>query len=209
MSAPAGWYPDPTDASVQRWWDGRQWTAHSSLIGLNGPHYAVPQYQGYGVPPKVAVATNTRWIWFAIAVSAVPMLSLLVFDWHGYLQAHLGSGSSRDPSDLMQWQVRNILRGIVSWAVVAAYVVMSWLDWRELRRRGVPLPFHWAWSFLGLLVYTIGRAVVLKRRTVSGGWAPMWATIGLTVVGLIVGIVFFISLMGMMMEMITSLSGRY
>lgn len=25
---PPGWYPDPADGRVQRWWDGRQWTEH-------------------------------------------------------------------------------------------------------------------------------------------------------------------------------------
>ncbi|MGH9111668.1 MAG: DUF2510 domain-containing protein [Acidimicrobiales bacterium] len=25
---PPGWYPDPGDASAQRWWDGARWTEH-------------------------------------------------------------------------------------------------------------------------------------------------------------------------------------
>ena len=25
---PAGWYPDPSDAAAQRWWNGAQWTEH-------------------------------------------------------------------------------------------------------------------------------------------------------------------------------------
>ncbi|NUT59412.1 MAG: DUF2510 domain-containing protein [Agromyces sp.] len=28
LQAPAGWYPDPADASSQRWWDGVRWTGH-------------------------------------------------------------------------------------------------------------------------------------------------------------------------------------
>ncbi|MBI5161246.1 MAG: DUF4041 domain-containing protein [Micrococcales bacterium] len=28
MSTPAGWYPDPHDASAVRWWDGQTWTGH-------------------------------------------------------------------------------------------------------------------------------------------------------------------------------------
>ncbi len=29
-STEAGWYPDPTDAQMLRWWDGQGWTAHIS-----------------------------------------------------------------------------------------------------------------------------------------------------------------------------------
>ena len=27
-ATPAGWYPDPSDAAAQRWWNGVQWTEH-------------------------------------------------------------------------------------------------------------------------------------------------------------------------------------
>jgi uncharacterized protein (AIM24 family) len=29
MSTPAGWYPDPSNAAQQRYWDGAQWTEHT------------------------------------------------------------------------------------------------------------------------------------------------------------------------------------
>ncbi|PND49816.1 MULTISPECIES: DUF2510 domain-containing protein [Rhodococcus] len=32
-SVPAGWYPDPHGAQVQRYWDGRQWTEHTAPLG--------------------------------------------------------------------------------------------------------------------------------------------------------------------------------
>lgn len=32
MSAPAGWYPDPSDAASLRWWDGVAWTTHVNPI---------------------------------------------------------------------------------------------------------------------------------------------------------------------------------
>ena len=60
-------------------------------------------------------------------------------------------------------------------------MLLGWLDWRQLRRQGVPKPFHWAWGFFtfaggGTLVYLIGRSVVVRRRT-DQGLAPLWAGI--------------------------------
>ena len=37
---PAGWYDDPTDAAMQRWWDGDKWTEHRRApapIATGGP----------------------------------------------------------------------------------------------------------------------------------------------------------------------------
>jgi hypothetical protein len=41
MSTPAGWYPDPHDASQQRYWNGASWTAHQTPRPP-GPVAAVP-----------------------------------------------------------------------------------------------------------------------------------------------------------------------
>lgn len=215
MNAPAGWYPDPSDASAQRWWDGTQWTTHSSPAAPAAPQYApqygapqyAPQYGANSVPPKVAADTNTLWIWIAIAVSVVPLVSLLLFDWSGYAAAM--TRLRDDPTvvaDLMQWQLRSLMISVLGWVAAAAYIVLSWLDWRELRRRGIPAPFHWAWSFLGLLVYTIGRTVVLKRRTVSGGWPPLWALIAVSVISIIVSISLVFTIVEAMMHGFTRAS---
>ena len=32
MSAPAGWYPDPSDPTRQRWWDGARWAAPAAPV---------------------------------------------------------------------------------------------------------------------------------------------------------------------------------
>ena len=80
------------------------------------------------------------------------------------------------------WMLQCLTIGLVSWVFVGAAILFSWLDWRELRRRGVPVPFHWAWALLalagaGLAVYVIGRTVVLLSTTSSTRWRPFFAGI--------------------------------
>ena len=204
MSAPAGWYPDPSDPTRQRWWDGAQWAAPAAAAPPvpSTPAYApAPPLASPGAAP-VAVDTNTVWVWLAIAVSVLPIGLLFLIDWDGYLAAlsQTMSGYNDATADLLQWEVHVIAVSSLSWIAMAAFILFSWLDWRELRRRGVAAPFHWAWSFFalvngGLAVYMIGRAVVLKRRTVSGGWPPLWVWIGTTVLGFVVAIIWMFSFM--------------
>ncbi|WP_052226673.1 DUF2510 domain-containing protein [Microbacterium mangrovi] len=75
---------------------------------------------------------------------------------------------------------------IVGLLVYAATVVFSYFDHRELVRRGYVKPFHWAWAFLGSLVYIIGRTVVVHRR---GGRSlgPLWAMIAVFVASIVIG----------------------
>ena len=75
-----------------------------------------------------------------------------------------------------------------SFVLYGVIVLLAALDARELTRRQVPKPFHWAFAFLGGLVYTIGRTVVVKRRT-GGGLGPLWGMIAVYVVSFIVSIV--------------------
>ena len=92
MSAAAGWYPDPSGAPRQRWWDGAQWTAYErdapvapAPAAPSAPPCAAPAYaaQPYaaappaayaatGMPSKVQVDTNTVWIWLAIVATVLP-----------------------------------------------------------------------------------------------------------------------------------------
>jgi thiol:disulfide interchange protein len=47
---PAGWYPDPEDASQQRYWDGSTWTEHRApgvAAQPTQPTYAPTNTQGY------------------------------------------------------------------------------------------------------------------------------------------------------------------
>ena len=199
MSAAAGWYPDPTGAPGGRWWDGAQWTAHT----LAPPVAPRP----VDVPPRpVDVPTNTVWIWLAIAASTLPLAWLLFLDPSGYISATMRAAHDAEAAFAasVAWMLQCLTVGLVSWVFVGAAILFSWLDWRELRRRGVPLPFHWAWALLalasaGLAVYIIGRTVVLRRRTVAGGWPPLWVWIGTVVFAVIVAITWTMTIVAQML----------
>lgn len=32
-----GWYPDPDNPGLQRWWDGSQWRGQGAAVGPEGP----------------------------------------------------------------------------------------------------------------------------------------------------------------------------
>ncbi|WP_312677526.1 DUF2510 domain-containing protein [Microbacterium sp.] len=199
MSAAAGWYPDPTGAPGSHWWDGTQWTGHTQAPPLQVRSDMPVGYVPASVAPEslrpVDVPTNTVWIWLVIAASTLPLASLLFLDPSDYVAATMNAASDAETAfaGSVAWMLQCLTIGLVSWVFVGAAILFSWLDWRELRRRGVPVPFHWAWALLalagaGLAVYVIGRTVVLRRRAVAGGWAPLWVWIGTLVLAAIVAI---------------------
>ena len=78
----------------------------------------------------------------------------------------------------------------------------SWLDYRELGRRGVDRPFHWAWSFLSSAVYVIGRGVIVRRVAPRRGLVPIWVMIAVTGVSLIITGTLLAALMSSIMHTI-------
>ncbi|MDW4572113.1 Ltp family lipoprotein [Microbacterium sp. M3] len=92
---PRGWYPDPGDATVRRFWDGARWTEHTAVSnpgaaaeGGNGPVMAAPVGAAAGGAASAggaAVATGKRglaalkwWQWVLIAFGALVLLSVIV-----------------------------------------------------------------------------------------------------------------------------------
>jgi hypothetical protein len=182
---PAGWYPDPAGGPRSRWWDGQQWTEH----------YQEP-YSTAGVAAALrapeGTRTNTPWIWLVIVLPLLSMVPLFFIDWTGYItSAATSPGSSYTGQLEMITSPAYLLSSVGSWVIYALIVLFAFLDWRALTRAGVPRPFHWAWAFLSSVVYAIGRAVVVNRRT-GHGIAIMWVAIGSIVLQLIIGIVFMV-----------------
>jgi hypothetical protein len=176
---PAGWYPDTQVAGQNRYWDGAAWTHLTHVPGQPLPA---------GPPLKAPPGTpwNTSWIWLIIFLPLLPTFLLLFVPW--------GSIYDIDPTASNAYEgTRGIFDLLLSpfyWAaIVLSYVVyglvvfFAFRDYKELAGRGVPRPFHWAFAFIGGVVYAIGRSVVVHRRT-GDGHQPIWAEIGAIAVSL-------------------------
>ena len=190
---PAGWYPAPEGGQQLRWWDGGQWTEH-----VQQPSTGVPAQQPYaGAPARgtapEGTAWNTPWIWLVLVLPLLPVIPLLFIDWSSLIRIDPVTLKADPHSQLALLTSPAYLAAVLgSWVAYALVVVFAFLDWRDLGRRGVPAPFHWAWAFLGSSVYGIGRGVVTPRRT-GGGRVVLWVAIGVIVVGLVIGVAIAVS----------------
>ncbi|RDV44882.1 hypothetical protein DOE76_09035 [Leifsonia sp. ku-ls] len=170
-SSPApGWYPDPYGYRGLRWWDGTRWGDQWTPA----PSAYTPQRRR---PLDPATPIYTVWIWLVAAMPALTGALLFLLHPQVLLRPVPGTGSVTiaDPFALIGGPMYFLVM-VLGWLIGAAVIVFSWLDYRELVRRGVERPFHWAWSFLGL-VYPIGRSVVIRGVAAGRGLAPLWVAI--------------------------------
>jgi hypothetical protein len=165
---PAGWYPDPRDRSLVRWWDGSGWSEQTTLAYVSG--------ERPDVSPQTPV--DTPYIWVVVLAPIVSLIALLFWN---------PTYSLSNP--LAMYDAAYFLVVGLGWLVYAAMVVFSYLDWRTLRSRGVVRPFHWAWSFLSSIVYVIGRYVILRKVAQKRGFGPLLVLIIVAALGFIAGIV--------------------
>jgi len=160
----------------------------------------------YQAPTELKAPAGTKpytpWIWLIVILPLVPGLGLLAIDWSALIDLSDPTGQSSYAiyANPMYWLI--VLGGWVSYGLCAWF---AYLDWRELSRRGVPRPFHFAWVFLSSGVYPIGRSIVVRRRT-GTGIAPMWVTIGSLVFGFGLGIYVTVVIMAELFTQLSSLS---
>lgn len=220
-TAPAGWYPEPSGAEGQRWWDGTQWTEYATPLaappvaqqvqpqpayGQLAPQPGHGQPMPYGQAPvssvDAATPTSTVWIWLVIALPVLSSVPLFLVDWQRFMERSMAAQSSLEPMAQLApytdpWY---LVASLFGWGSYALIVLFSYLDRRALIRRGFRQPFHWAWSFLSYLVYVIGRSVVVKRQAGRGS-APMWVGIAVTAVLVAAFVVWFAVIMTMAFEL--------
>lgn len=156
---------------------------------------------GTGLYPRVAPGTPaTTWaVWLVVVLPLLPTIAYLFLDFDSYFRAVFAfsaSGSEATPGAISRFSgsltgfiVATLLIDLLGLIVYGLIVMFAYFDWRELSRRGFARPFHWAWTFLGSLVYVIGRTVVTHRRGGTGVMLPIWGLIAVTVVEIVVVIV--------------------
>jgi hypothetical protein len=205
-NAAPGWYPDANAPGGQRWWDGSKWTEHVGGTQPQAQQVAQPgapqQPQPYQVfaPLKApeGTKTNTVWIWLVVLLPLLSLISIFTIDISGYLRGALQNPGSTSGTLELYTSPGFLISTLGGWVILALTIVFSFLDWRALKARGVPSPFHWAFSFLAIagfgIVYPIGRSIVARSRT-GNGMAPMWVAIGVYALTLIVSVIWTISLM--------------
>jgi hypothetical protein len=151
--------------------------------------YAQQPYAPPAPLPTVAASTSpfTWAIWVLAALPVVSLLIALNVDYRAALDM-----SPRGPSP--EAAVASALSSLVQFLVWAGTVVLAYFDWRDLGRRGIAKPFHWAWAFIPVAggVYLIGRSIIVRRRIEGAPGAalsPIWLWVGLNVIVMFVAIV--------------------
>ncbi len=170
-----GWYHDPAGSGRLQWWNGSAWTGQFSA-----PQFPAAPAQ-HQVAPRRRISERTPvynpYIWTIVALPLVPLI-LLMF-WNPVFRLRtVGTRQVQiiDPASIFTAPYFLLLAtGFVAYGVSA---LLAYLDWDRLRKDGVVRPFHWAWVFLSRELYVIGRSVIVHEVAPRRGLAPVWATIG-------------------------------
>lgn len=167
--APPGWYPDPSGSGRRRWWNGLAWTvAMQDSEMLGGPA------SGAVLQPAVPSSTplNPWPVWGIALMPLVSLLQLVLIDWPAVVTAIARAAAAHLP--IPQPPPGILLVEVIGVVALGLTVAFAVLDWWMLRQRGIVRPFLWAWVILSPLVYLIGRAVVLNRRTRRSARGAVW-----------------------------------
>ncbi|MGO4803793.1 DUF2510 domain-containing protein [Arthrobacter sp. 2MCAF15] len=172
-----GWYPDPAGSGRLRWWNGTAWTGQLSA----GQFQATPP-QGL-VAPRRRISDKTpvynAYIWTIVALPLVSLI-LLMF-WNPVFRLRTVGPrqiQTLDPASI--FTAPYFILVATSFVLYGVSALLAYLDWDRLRKDGVVRPFHWAWVFLSLALYVIGRSVIVHEVAPRRGLAPLWAMIGVT-----------------------------
>ncbi|EGS4806835.1 DUF4352 domain-containing protein [Listeria monocytogenes] len=66
MNSQPGWYPDPQNPTIVRFWDGQQWTSATQPNTLAGPAQFRP-----GAPPKKPMSTGAKLLIIGVSILGI------------------------------------------------------------------------------------------------------------------------------------------
>jgi hypothetical protein len=183
-SAPAGWYADPNGAPTLRWWDGTAWS----------DQYLAPSVPGLRPSLPASTPVNTPWIWVIVFLPLLPYVPFFFWDFGAFMTVPPNPSAI---SNFFAVYVAILLFSVISYGI---NVWFSFLDWRDLERRGVVRPFHWAWGFVpSWPVYLIGRTVIVHQVS-KRGLGPIWGYVGMFVANIAISLVWTLWIMQSMMQ---------
>lgn len=200
---PAGWYPDPSGAHQERWWDGSHWSEttqpYPAAAGMPSMPAATPYsyHAAAAVNPGINPSTPAVWVLaFLPLMGIISAVAALVLSPSSFDATAVYSAEYAFPGVTTANLVTNGI-AFVAW-IGGAFIALA--DRNALLTKGIQSPFAWGWAFIPLfapLTYLIGRTVVVKRQT-TRGLAPLMTWIGLTVgtffVGIVLGVIVAIAL---------------
>ena len=183
---------------------------------------------GPTLPP--GTPAHTRWGWvnalvpvayLVLTAVQLPVVTLMMRDYFRQLSTIIAAQRA-DPyassamrglmSTVMPMMLTSVALSVLSLGLGALFVVAANRDHETLGRLGYPRRFHWAWSFFGfvhpfgILVYPIGRAVVVHRQA-AAGWGPMWLAIAAAAASFTISVGWSIWLMFAFFQEISALRG--
>lgn len=191
---PAGWYPDAN--GVMRWWDGTKWTEQTQYPNAG----TATQLERPRLPEGTKV--DTVWTWIVALASFATIPFVFMIDMRGFIEATLRAVELDNPDLAVEATLAFfgsiMLISLVSLVATVLTIIAAYRDHKHLVSVGVQRPFHWAFSFLilviGIFIYLIGRHVVLRKVTRTAGW-PLWIHLALLVASFVGGVVWFMTVM--------------
>lgn len=156
------------------------------------------------VKAPAGTKTGTVWIWLIVLLPLASISSLFLIDVTGYVRELLTNPTSFAALFSLYVSPGFLITCLLSLVLYALVVIFAAQDVRALVHRQVPRPFHWAFSFFGPIVYTIGRSVVVKLRT-GQGLGPLWGAIAVFGISMIVSLAWTVWLTQAMYTMVPTL----
>lgn len=128
---PAGWYPDPADVSLLRWWDGTRWTDDRAARPADGPSPGALRSVGdYVTGSFRAVVRVVKPLLVLAAIAIVPLMVALFLadaqlgfaDWLDEVVEVVEETEAGEPVDIPRWDVNGASAAIWGAAIMILYL---------------------------------------------------------------------------------------